>query len=108
MSTNLPADGRPASMARPGQSSRPWVGVALLLALIALAAGAWSLQELRRVTERTGKLALELRRTGVRMEDSAQDSAELRAQVRVMEDHNAGVDRTLAETRSNQAGHCGL
>ena len=100
MSTNSPHDGHSAGAARSGRPSRPWVGVALLLALIALAAGAWSLQELHRVTERTGKLALELRRSGERMEVAARESAELRAQLRVLEDRNASVDRTLAEIRT--------
>ncbi|OGT82029.1 MAG: hypothetical protein A3H91_03215 [Gammaproteobacteria bacterium RIFCSPLOWO2_02_FULL_61_13] len=100
MSTNLPADGHAAGVARPGRSSRPWVGMAFLVALIALAAGAWSLQELRQVKSRTENLAMELRRAGDRMEAAARESADLRAQVGELSNHNVGVDRTLAETRA--------
>ncbi len=100
MSTNLPADGHAAGVARPGRSSRPWVGMAFLVALIALAAGAWSLQELHLIKARTGNLAMELRRAGDRMEAAARDSAELRVQVRALADHNAGADSMLAETRA--------
>ncbi len=100
MSTNLPPDAHSAGVARPGRGSRVWVVLALLLALVALAAGAWSWLELRRVTDHTGKLALELHRTGERLDSAGRESGELRAQIRALADHDAAVDRTLAETRA--------
>lgn len=100
MSTSLPPDGHAAGVTRPGRTSRPWVGVALLLALIALAGGAWSLLELRRVMSHAGNLDQELRRAGERLDASVHASADLRAQVQALADHNAGVDRALAEIRA--------
>jgi len=100
MSTNLPPDGHSAGVARPGRSSRMWEGVALLLALLALAVGAWSLLELRRVTGHAGNLDQELRRAGERLDGAARAAADLRAQVQALADHDAGADRALAEIRA--------
>ena len=74
--------------------------MALLLALMALAAGAWSLLELRRVTDHGGMLAQELRRGGTRMEAVARETGELRALIRELADRAAGMDRRLDETRA--------
>ena len=100
MSTNLPADAQVTGVAQPGRMFRPWVGIALVLALIALAAGAWSLLELRRITDRTGKLALELQRNGERLEAAGSESGKLRGQIQELADHGAAVDRELADTRA--------
>lgn len=100
MSTDSSRDGPSQVAARPARRSGPWTGAALLLALIALAAGAWSLLELRRISDRGDALTLELQQAGIRIQAAAREAGDLRAQVRELADHDAGVDRRLDETRA--------
>lgn len=100
MSTELPLGGSTPTGTHRARRSGLWAGAALLLAVAALLACAWLLTELRRVSDRAGALAQELQRAQIRIEATAEEAGQLRAQSHELADRNASVGHRLEQTRA--------
>ncbi len=90
----------PHAVPPPRRAAGLWAGLALLLALAALAAGAWSLLQLRLTSDRAVAQDLELKQAQARTEAASREAAVLRTQVRELADRAAGMERRLDETHA--------